>query len=124
MCKIIQRWMRSHSNVCFVSIACCSLKRKKMPGNKSGGCVWQDEFTTSYPGSAPAKNRKKDHFHCIPCGKDLSLFHKGKKDIETHMKRADHQANCKKSAGTKTITQLFSGKIKFKALNSFFFVIA
>lgn len=80
-----------------------------MPGNKSGGCIWNDEYGKTYPEITSAKNGKKDHFHCKPCAKDLSLYHKGKADIDKHIITKDHIANCKKVAGTPTLDKLFSG---------------
>lgn len=96
----------------IIVISRCRKKYKlKMPGGKSGGCVWNSEFSEIFPGFTSAKNGKKDHCHCKPCGKDLSIFHKGKTDIANHIKTKDHIANCKKVAGTQTLDKLFNGRV-------------
>lgn len=79
-------------------------------GNKSGGCKWNNDFGKLFPGITAAKNGKKDHCHCVPCKKDISIFHKGKKDIENHVNTKDHKGNVNKSAGTLTLTSHFNGK--------------
>lgn len=81
-----------------------------MTSNKSGGCKWNDGFSNTYPGFTAAKNGKKDHCHCVPCNKDLSIYHKGKKDIEKHLNTNEHKSNCLKIANTKSLPSLFNGK--------------
>lgn len=75
-----------------------------------GGCVWQNSYSKKYPGFVAAKNGKKDHCFCNPCGKNVSIFHKGPKDIEKHVNTKEHQRNCEKMAGTQTLHVHFSGK--------------
>lgn len=86
-------------------------KSLKMSSNKSGGCKWNDGYSKSYPGFTAAKSGKKDHCRCVPCNKDLSIYHKGKKDIEKHMNTNEHKSNCTKIAGTKPLPNLFNGKL-------------
>lgn len=71
-----------------------------------------------------AKNGKTDHCHCNRFGKDLSIRHKGRADIEKHLETKEHIVNCKKVAGTKTFDQLFSGSVfKFAVFTRNFFVL-
>lgn len=92
-----------------------------MPGPNSGGCIWKNEYSKTYPGITSAKNGKKDHCHCNHCEKDLSIRHKGRADIEKHVKTNEHIANCKKKAGTPTLIQMFSGRIfKLQFTHSFY----
>lgn len=81
-----------------------------MPGPKSGACKWNDDFIRDFPGLTAAKNGKLDHFHCTHCRKDLSVHHKGRKDIETQIQTNEHQKNMKAVAGTPTLDMLFNGE--------------
>lgn len=113
--------------VCILSSLSSVHSRKdklEMPGNKSGSCKWNNEYSKSYPGITSAKNGKKDYCHCTHCGKDLSIHHKGRVDIEKHLKTKEHITNCKKVAGTQTLDKLFNGMIvKFSVFLSSFFPI-
>lgn len=99
--------------VCIL-LRLCSVRsnenKAKMPGSKSGACKWNDALTKDFPGITAAKNGKPDHFHCTHCRKDLSLHHKGRKDIESHIQTNEHQKNVKSIAGTPTLDRLFNGE--------------
>lgn len=93
-----------------VTVGLKQKQKVKMPGGKSGACVWNEEYANVYQGITKAKNGKKDYCYCNPCNKDLSIHHKGKADIEKHIGTKEHQANCKKVAGTPTLHKLFNSK--------------
>lgn len=73
-----------------------------------GSCTWSEKLARAYPGFTAAKNGKTDYCHCNLCDKDISIRHKGKTDIENHMKTTDHNRNSKKVAGTQPLTVHFN----------------
>lgn len=75
----------------------------------SGFCVWNDSISVQFPGFERAKNGKRDHCFCTHCNKDISIHHKGKKDIEKHISTNEHSKNVSKSVKTKPLTVHFNG---------------
>lgn len=103
---------RMHISLHIVIVVFRPFKRRtkvEMPGDKSGSCRWNSEYSKTFPGITSAKNGKTNYCHCTHCGKDLSIKHKGRADIEKHLKTKEHIANTIKVAGTLTLDKLFSG---------------
>lgn len=94
----------------YQSVQSHSFETLKMSKKKGGGCIWNNEFSKLFPGMTVAKSGKRDHCHCGPCAKDLSFYHKGKKDIEKHLSTKEHKGNCAKLVATKSLPNIFAGK--------------
>lgn len=75
-----------------------------------GSCLWKPEFAKKYPGFTAAKNKKADHCHCTVCAKDISIHHKGQKDIENHLTTKSHLEKQKAAAGAQQLPSYFTGK--------------
>lgn len=65
-----------------------------------GGCTWNNEYSTTYKGFVAAIDGRKNYCYCTKCKKHISIFHKGKIDIETHISTAEHQNNIPKNVKT------------------------
>lgn len=81
-----------------------------MPKRK---CTYSDEIFRLYPSFK--KGKTTSEVICIVCNSSISIAHKGKLDIETHIKKDKHKQMLKAQAGTSAGLQNFvvtSGETK------------
>ena len=72
-------------------------------------CSFTNEMKSTYNFVALSKV-STNHFFCTVCGKDISLSHGGKDDIEKHSKTPSHNKNERATSSTRVNNYFSSSK--------------